>query len=56
MGRNTEDSPQADWEGEGGTPQPEPEQKTATSHETPVLRRTSIFAAFKKIIAPVKKR
>lgn len=53
---DTQDPSQTDWEGEGGASGPEPKQKTFKGHEIPVPKRDSIFAAFKKIIQPVKKR
>ena len=52
------DKPQeqlADWEGEGGTPAPEPKQKTPRGLEIPLPKRESIFQAFRKVIKPVKK-
>jgi hypothetical protein len=55
MSGDTQDSSQTDWEGEGGAPEPEPKQKTLKGYEIPVPKRDSIFAAFKKIIQPVKK-
>lgn len=55
MSGDTEDSAQADWEGEGGAPEPEPKQTTLKGQEIPVPERASIFAAFKKVIPPVRK-
>jgi hypothetical protein len=56
MTEDTEDPSQTDWESEGGAPRPEPKRKSVMGHEMPVPKRDSIFAAFKKIIPPVKKR
>jgi hypothetical protein len=47
--------PLADWEGEGGTPAPEPTQKTPKGFEIPLPKRGSIFEALRKVIKPVKK-
>jgi hypothetical protein len=56
MSEGTQDPSQTDWEGEGGAPAPEPKKETPKGLEIPVPKRASIFAAFNKIIQPVKKR
>jgi hypothetical protein len=54
MTEDTEDPSQTDWE--SGVARPGPNRKSVMGHEIPVPKRDSIFAAFKKIIPPVKKR
>jgi len=47
--------PQADWEDEGGTPAPEPKQKTRTGLEIPVPKRRHVMDALAKIARPKPK-
>jgi hypothetical protein len=56
MAGDRQDPSQTDLEGEGGASGPELKQETFKGHEIPVLKRDSIFAAFKKIIQPITKR
>jgi hypothetical protein len=46
---------QTDWEDEGGTPAPEPKQKTSKGLEIPVPKRSEVMDAFKKIIRAPKR-
>jgi hypothetical protein len=56
MVSDKQDPAQTDWESEGGASGPEPTQRTPKGLEIPVPTRESIFAAFKKIVQPVKKK
>jgi hypothetical protein len=55
MTDDTHDLSQTDWESEGGAPAPEPKRKTLMGHMITAPKRDSIFAAFKKVVRPVKK-
>jgi hypothetical protein len=56
MTGDTHDPAETDWESEGGAPGPEPKRKTLMGREIPVPKRDSIFAAFKKVTQPLKKK
>ena len=56
MSDKTQEDAEGDWEDEGGSPAPEPPQKTSKGSEIPVPRRKAIVAGFRRIVAPVKKR
>jgi hypothetical protein len=56
MSDRPQEGEQGDWESEGGAMTPEPKQRTPKGLEIPVPTRDSIFAAFKKIVQPVKKK
>jgi hypothetical protein len=44
-----------DWEDEGGSPAPEPTQKTPKGLEIPVPKRRDLMDAFRKIVGAPKK-
>lgn len=55
MSGDSQDPSQTDWEGEGGSTEPEPKQTTPKGLEIPIPTRGSIFNAFKKIAGKPQK-
>jgi hypothetical protein len=56
MSGDTQDPAQTDWEGEGGSTEPEPKKTTPKGLEIPVPKRRDVMDALRKFVQPVKKR
>lgn len=54
MSGDTQDSSQTDWEGEGGSTEPQPKQTTPQGLES-VPKRKEVMDAFRKIVHAPKK-
>jgi hypothetical protein len=55
MADKPQEPAETDWEGEGGSVEPEPKQTTPKGLEIPVPTRGSVFKAFQKLVGKPQK-
>ena len=56
MAEKSQDTPQTDWEDEGGSLAPEPKQRTRNGLEIPVPKRKDFTDALKKMARSMKRK